>query len=654
MLRKCDEASWQLFESRGRGGGGGGGPASAPTPASVGAAVAMATTTAAPDASSAAAIAAATTTTTIMSGPPKSLDFSLGIETYRGLALPKSPLSIREFKDLIEQGHYGRRVANASRLVCRLEQGGKPCGNEELLPEPPQRLILEGSPFLLGAVAALLRQSVALGRPQQGFGDSEIDSSPVAAGGLSPSSTVNMSPRSIADRAGYQSVTSRPRLSFGAPPSPTSWGGSGLTAGLPQVLQQPSSAKASSSARKSLAATARPKPRPTVVRCVAGPSGGGSGNNRGGEEHSGVLDGEAAEKVLNFWFEELNTEDWFSQSHLLDDRIRSEFGALHQRAAAGELAGWMQRPDTCLALVVILDQFSRRIYGQGSPEASAWDPMARLAANKALERRDDRVHWPSGPRRTALYLPFMHSEDMADKRRCVALMREGLKPDGSSGTEEQLASSGGEAAAATAASSSRASGKIQAPLARGGSTQLGLPRLVGAQQSRNRFRQDVSGAGGTDESDSDSDAGGAGGDSALSAYRMGTVVAGTAGNGDGHAAHSAAAQGNNNINNNSGSNNNGNSGGGASGSAAAAAGTGGGGSGRNAKAQDKAKSLMAVIGVLEDSGGSYNMRAALDLPQLPVLTLNHEHTKLFRAMRLDSQTQQAYMRDRKDINRSAR
>ena len=44
--------------------------------------------------------------------------------------------------------------------------------------------------------------------------------------------------------------------------------------------------------------------------------------------------------MIRFWCEELTTEDWFRQSHLLDDAIRQAFGALHARAAAGELSGW--------------------------------------------------------------------------------------------------------------------------------------------------------------------------------------------------------------------------------------------------------------------------------------------------------------------------
>lgn len=146
-------------------------------------------------------------------------------------------------------------------------------------------------------------------------------------------------------------------------------------------------------------------------------------NPRFDEEAAAQQDREAAEEVIHFWCDELTTEDWFRQSHILDDRIREEFGALHSRAAAGELAGWAHEKDTCLALVIILDQFSRNLY-RGSNSAYSCDAAARAAANMAIMRGDDKT-WLPGPKRWALYLPFMHSDDLQDKARCVNLMREG-------------------------------------------------------------------------------------------------------------------------------------------------------------------------------------------------------------------------------------
>jgi len=120
-----------------------------------------------------------------------------------------------------------------------------------------------------------------------------------------------------------------------------------------------------------------------------------------------------ATAVLCFWFEELGPEKWFQIDLLVEDRIRRQYGSLHSRASAGELYGWKAGPETCLALVVVLDQFSRHLY-RGRQRAYDCDALARDAAAAALSRGDDRNHWPEGPKRSALYLPFMHTVDMAE------------------------------------------------------------------------------------------------------------------------------------------------------------------------------------------------------------------------------------------------
>eukprot|EP00913_Durusdinium_trenchii_P003463 g3206.t1 len=139
----------------------------------------------------------------------------------------------------------------------------------------------------------------------------------------------------------------------------------------------------------------------SVVRAVlVRPRQRGFHNPRFDEEAAAQQDREAAEEVIQFWFEELTVDDWFRQSHVLDDRIRQQFGALHGLQ------------DTCLALVVILDQFSRCLY-RGSASAYTCDSAARAAANTAILRGDDKT-WPPGPKRWAFYLPFMHSDDLQD------------------------------------------------------------------------------------------------------------------------------------------------------------------------------------------------------------------------------------------------
>ena len=77
-------------------------------------------------------------------------------------------------------------------------------------------------------------------------------------------------------------------------------------------------------------------------------------------------------------------------------------------------------PDSMIALVVVLDQFSRNLY-RGDPRAFAQDAYARECADEALLRGDESALLPV--QRQFLYLPLEHSEDLADQERCVELMR---------------------------------------------------------------------------------------------------------------------------------------------------------------------------------------------------------------------------------------
>ena len=127
--------------------------------------------------------------------------------------------------------------------------------------------------------------------------------------------------------------------------------------------------------------------------------------------------------VLDFWF---GTErgkaraEWFRKDDRFDDEIRARFGELHARAARRELESWRREKDSMLALVVVLDQFSRNLY-RGDARAFAQDAHARECANEAIARGDDARSLPV--ERMFLYLPLEHSEDLADQDRCVELMR---------------------------------------------------------------------------------------------------------------------------------------------------------------------------------------------------------------------------------------
>ena len=124
-------------------------------------------------------------------------------------------------------------------------------------------------------------------------------------------------------------------------------------------------------------------------------------------------------EVLDFWFGELGPRQWFAHDAALDERIRARFGALHQRlldtqAREVELLGGR----AAQAAVIVLDQFSRNLH-RGDARAYAGDALARQLAREALACGEDAGLSPE--RRLFLYLPFEHSEELADQELSVCL-----------------------------------------------------------------------------------------------------------------------------------------------------------------------------------------------------------------------------------------
>ncbi|UUX49572.1 DUF924 domain-containing protein [Nisaea acidiphila] len=124
------------------------------------------------------------------------------------------------------------------------------------------------------------------------------------------------------------------------------------------------------------------------------------------------------ERILSFWFEECSEKQWFGKDSDFDAAIRERFGAQVDAAMAGELDHWCESADGTLAYLLLLDQFTRNIF-RGSGKAFAADGKARTACKRALEAGFDAAL--DSRRKTFLYLPLEHSEDLADQSRCVAL-----------------------------------------------------------------------------------------------------------------------------------------------------------------------------------------------------------------------------------------
>jgi uncharacterized protein (DUF924 family) len=125
-----------------------------------------------------------------------------------------------------------------------------------------------------------------------------------------------------------------------------------------------------------------------------------------------------AEELHEFWFKR-DPRDWFAKNPDFDAEIRARFGALWEHAAAGGLDSWKNAARSCLALVILLDQFPRNMF-RGSARAFASDRLALEAARHAVASGYDRSVPPE--ERTFFYLPFEHSESLADQLRSCELM----------------------------------------------------------------------------------------------------------------------------------------------------------------------------------------------------------------------------------------
>jgi len=142
---------------------------------------------------------------------------------------------------------------------------------------------------------------------------------------------------------------------------------------------------------------------------------------------------EEFEEVLRFWFSSLPTGDHAAMARQMewwfrggaDAEIIERFSPLFVRATKGELDNWSQRPRSRLALIIVLDQFSRTIH-RGAAQAFAQDPKALRFALEGIEIGHYaalKTPWE----KTFFFLPLGHSEELANLERAVNLAEELVK-----------------------------------------------------------------------------------------------------------------------------------------------------------------------------------------------------------------------------------
>ena len=132
-----------------------------------------------------------------------------------------------------------------------------------------------------------------------------------------------------------------------------------------------------------------------------------------------------AREILLFWLgttdltSEIERRDiWFRSTPEFDAYLSRTYLAAHEQAASGALDHFADRAADCLSLIILLDQVPRNVF-RGTPRAFATDAKAREFTRHALDRGYDRglTKWP----KTFMYLPFEHSEELADQERGVKL-----------------------------------------------------------------------------------------------------------------------------------------------------------------------------------------------------------------------------------------
>lgn len=133
---------------------------------------------------------------------------------------------------------------------------------------------------------------------------------------------------------------------------------------------------------------------------------------------------ERAKAILNFWFVESGMKDWFSQNYEFDNKIRTRFSKDLNNAINNEYDEWQDTSEECVALVILLDQFSRNLF-RNSSKAFLMDNKARTIARNAIKKKYHKII-PNN-QLLFIFLPFMHSEELNDQFYCNELIDNYLK-----------------------------------------------------------------------------------------------------------------------------------------------------------------------------------------------------------------------------------
>jgi uncharacterized protein (DUF924 family) len=125
-----------------------------------------------------------------------------------------------------------------------------------------------------------------------------------------------------------------------------------------------------------------------------------------------------AQDILDFWFSDEVRKLWFNSTPEFDASLRERFLPMWQQASRGELDHWLENTTGCLALVIILDQFPLNMF-RSEAQSFATEAQSREVAQLAIDQGFDQGL--EAKQRAFLYMPFMHSETLADQQRALEL-----------------------------------------------------------------------------------------------------------------------------------------------------------------------------------------------------------------------------------------
>ena len=150
-----------------------------------------------------------------------------------------------------------------------------------------------------------------------------------------------------------------------------------------------------------------------------------------------------AQAVLDTWFGAPDSAEfgharkvWFKKDVTFDAMLHERFGALIEEALKGRLASWPATPLGALALIVLLDQFTRNCF-RGTPRAFGGDNEALRQARMLVDTRDE-LTLPTIHHRVFVAMPFEHDETLASQREAVRLLQTLFDETGDKDVEDFL------------------------------------------------------------------------------------------------------------------------------------------------------------------------------------------------------------------------